>query len=244
MTPPPFPKEMPTESHQLQHRKQIYLITSGQTTPATRPETEDFSRLLNLAKAAVEARVDLFQLREKQLSARVLYDLTKAIAKLSRGSNTKLLVNDRADVAAAAGADGVHLTTTSLPAGAIRKSFGKQFVIGVSTHSEEEAAAARAASADFVVFGPVFETPDKLRHGQPQGLVKLKAIASAMGDFPVLALGGVGVERVAECLDAGASGVAAIRMLSDASELLRVVAEIRRVISESNDSIRIVDANT
>ncbi|HWN10574.1 MAG TPA: thiamine phosphate synthase [Pyrinomonadaceae bacterium] len=218
---------MPTEFLQLRHRKLIYLITSGETTLATSPATEDFSRLLDLAKAAVEAKVDLFQIREKELSARVLYELTRSVATLTRGNHTKLLVNDRADIAAAAGADGVHLATTSLPTGVIRKSFGKDFLIGVSTHSEAESLEARATGADFVVFGPVFETPAKLEYGRPQGLDKLRIIASATEDFPVLAVGGIDVDRVAECVDAGASGVAAIRMLSDPTELHHVVAEIR-----------------
>lgn len=238
MTPPPFPNEMPTEFHQLQHRKLIYLITSGETTLATTPATEDFSRLLVLAEAAVEAKVDLLQIREKEMSPRVLYELTKIVANLTRGSNTKLLVNDLAGVALAAGADGVHLTTTSLPASVIRKSLGDKFLIGVSTHSEAEAHAARTAGADFVVFGPVFKTPAKLKYGRPQGLNKLKAIASAMGDFPVLALGGISVERVAECINAGASGIAAIRMLGDPSELHHVVAEIRRHSRNHTNRIR------
>ncbi len=230
MTPPPFPKEMPTEFQQLRHRKLICLITSGETTLATSPTTDDFSRLLDLAKAAVEAQVDLFQIREKELSARVLYELTRSVATLIRGTNTQLVVNDRADIATAAGAHGVHLSTTSLPTGVIRKSFGDKFLIGVSTHSEAEALAARATGADFVVFGPVFETPAKLKYGPPQGLDRLRVIASAMGDFPVLALGGIGVERVADCIKAGASGVAAIRMLGDPSELHRVVEQIRQAV--------------
>jgi len=232
LTRPPYPKEMLSEFHRLQHRKLIYLITSGQTTLATQPETEPFSRLLALATAAVEAEVDLLQIREKELSARVLYELTKRIARLTRGSQTKLLVNDRADIATAAGADGVHLTTSSLPARIVRNAFGANFLIGVSTHSEEEAAGARLARADFAVFGPVFETPDKLKYGPPQGLDRLRAIAYASGDFPVLALGGIGVERVAECMDAGASGVAGIRMLGEPNGLARVVAEIRKTIHD------------
>jgi thiamine-phosphate pyrophosphorylase len=86
----------------------------------------------------------------------VLYELVLRAAKITRGSDTRLLVNDRADIARAAGADGVHLTSQSLPANVVRKMFGPEFVIGVSTHSFEEARAAQAAGADFVVFGPVF----------------------------------------------------------------------------------------
>ncbi len=223
MSRPPLPKKMPTDHHLLQRRPLINLITRGET----RPETDSFSYLLKLAQAAVEAEVDLFQIREKALSARSLYALTSSIAKLTRGSGTRLLVNDRADIAVAAGADGVHLSTTSIRAEVIRRVFGDRLLIGVSTHSEAEVFAARAAGADFVVFGPVFETPGKVTYGKPQGLTKLENVTSALGKFPVLALGGITIKRVADCTRAGASGIAAIRLLSELSELRRVVAEIR-----------------
>ena len=163
------------------------------------------------------------------------------IARLTRGSDTKLLVNDRADIAAAAGADGVHLTTSSLPAREIRETFGDNFLIGVSTHSALEAVAARVDLADFAVFGPIFETPDKLKYGEPQGLEQLKAITSALEDFPVLALGGISIEKVAECMAAGASGVAAIRMLGESADLIRVVAQIRKAIHEFHEVTRVDD---
>lgn len=220
--------------HPLQSRKLICLITSGLTTRETTPATEDFSRLLTLAKAAVAAKVDLLQIRERTLSARVLYALTASVAKLTRGSNTKLLVNDRADIAAAAGADGVHLATNSLPAHVIRNAFGDDFLIGVSTHSLAEAVAARADGADFVVSGPVFQTPGK--YAEPQGLKQFETITSALGDFPVLALGGIRIETVGDCMKAGAQGVAAIRMLNDPLRLERVVDEIRERLQEAGSS--------
>jgi thiamine-phosphate pyrophosphorylase len=214
--------------HQLQRQQPlIYLITSGQTTPATSPATDDFARLRALAKAAVGAKIDLLQIREKNLSGRVLYELTASIAECTRGSHTKLLVNDRADIAASAGADGVHLATNSLPAKVVRNAFGDNFLIGVSTHSLAEARAARADGADFAVFGPIFDTPAKEKYGEPQGLKQLETITAELGAFPVLALGGISVERIADCIEAGARGVAAIRMFDDPSQLDRVVDEIR-----------------
>jgi thiamine-phosphate pyrophosphorylase len=222
---------MPTDFQhrlpRLQRRKLIYLITNGQTTTETTPATEEFARLLQLAQAAVDANIDLLQIRERSLSAGVLYALTAAIAKLTRGSNTKLLVNDRADIAATAGADGVHLASSSLPAHVVRKAFGDEFLIGVSTHSVADALVARTEGADFAVFGPVFSTPSKVKYGEPQGLKQLEAVTSALGDFPVLALGGINIERVEDCISAGAQGVAGIRMLNDPSQLERTVDQIR-----------------
>ena len=193
----------------------IYLITSG---TATSPEG-----ILPLIQAAVDAEVSLIQIREKSLSARALYALTARAASITRDSKTQLLVNDRADIARAAGADGVHLTTQSLQAGVVRKMFGAEFLIGVSTHSVAEAQAARSGGADFVVFGPVFDTESKRGFGEPQGLEKLRAVTSELQTFPVLAVGGVTLENVAACFDAGAKGVAAIRLLNDAVMLRGVV---------------------
>jgi thiamine-phosphate pyrophosphorylase len=124
-------------------------------------------------------------------------------------------VNDRVDIARAAGADGVHLTAQSLPADVVRDICGPDFLIGVSTHSLAEARAAQAAGADLVVFGPIFETESKRAFGEPQGLAKLREVTSELGEFPVLAIGGITRENSASCLDAGASGFAAIRMFEE-----------------------------
>ncbi|HKY28938.1 MAG TPA: thiamine phosphate synthase [Pyrinomonadaceae bacterium] len=205
----------------------IYLITSGQTTLQTTTQSESFSRLLKLVEAAVSAEIDLIQLREKNLSTKVLFDLTSRAAAIAGGSHSRLLVNDRADVAQAAGAAGVHLTSRSIPASVIRKTFGREFLIGVSTHSIEEVRVARAGEADFVVFGPVFETASKVEYGPPVGLVKLREVASSVPEFPVLALGGVSLDNVGDCFRAGASGVAAIRMFENVDELSGVVKRVR-----------------
>ena len=183
-----------------------YPITNGKTTPQTISDT------LRFVRAAVEAEVVLLQIREKSLPVRVLYELVTRAAEITRDSKTRLLVNDRADIARAAGADGVHLTARSLPADVVRSTFGSEFLIGVSTHSLDEARAARDGGADFVVFGPVFETESKRGFGAPQGLDKLCQVADELRGFPVLAIGGISLENAGACFDAGASGVAAISL--------------------------------
>ena len=177
---------------------------------------------------AVAARIDLVQIREKNLSASVLYQLATSAAGITKGSATKLLINDRSDVAAAAGADGVHLTTASLPTAVVRQAFGEGFLIGVSTHSLEEANVARHGGADFVVFGPVFATASKSEYGAALGLTSLARVSSELSPFPVLALGGVKIGKVAACMRAGARGIAAIRMLQQADQLADIADEIRR----------------
>ena len=205
----------------------IYSITSGTATPQTTPDEPQFSEILRLACAAVDAEVSLVQIREKSLPARVLFDLVARVAEITRDTKTRLIVNDRSDIARTAGADGVHLTTHSLPAEVVRSICGDEFVIGVSTHSLDEARVARDAGADFVVFGPVFETESKRAYGEPQGLDKLSEVARVLHEFPVVAIGGITLDTVDECFHAGASGVAAIRLLNDAAQMPFVVESIK-----------------
>lgn len=194
------------------HRPILYAITSGATKSKTTPDDDEFTRILHLAEAAVAAQLSLFQIREKNLSAHVLYELVTRATKITRGSSTKLLVNDRLDVALVAGADGVHLTSASLPARVVRGMSGPEFLIGASTHSLETARDARDNGADFAVFGPVFETDSKRGFGPPQGLDKLKQVASELQGFPVVAIGGITLDNAESCFAAGASGIAGIRL--------------------------------
>jgi thiamine-phosphate pyrophosphorylase len=205
----------------------VYLITSGETNAQTTPATEEFSNILRLVEAAVAANIDLIQIREKRLSAKVLHQLSTSAAAITSGSSTKLLVNDRADIARAARAAGVHLASSSLPPNIIRRTFGADFLIGVSTHSLEEATAASRNGADFIVFGPVFDTFSKRQYGEPVGLAKLRDVTAKLAPFPVLALGGVTMENMADCIHAGAAGIAAITILNNRLQLGRVVNEIR-----------------
>ena len=200
-----------------------YLITSGETSSATTPADAEFGRLLALVRSAVEAGVTLVQLREKDLKGRALYELASAAAQIARGSATRILVNDRADIARASGCDGVHLTTHSLEARVVRRAFGEEFLIGVSAHTLLEARAARDGGADFAVFGPVFDTPSKRAYGAPVGLGALEEAARELSPFPVVALGGVDEGNAAEVLRAGAAGVAGIRLFADGQNLARTV---------------------
>lgn len=202
----------------------LYLITSGATTEATTTRSDEFQNILRLVRAATRARIPLIQLREKRLQPNILYELTVDCALITQGTRTRLLVNDRADIARAARADGVHLTARSIEAPVIRSTFGSDFLIGVSTHSIEEAKRARDGGADFVVFGPVFATPSKRDYGQPLGLARLHEVAQALSPFPLLAIGGITKENAPEATRAGASGIAAIRLFAE-PEKLETVAQ-------------------
>jgi len=154
----------------------------------------------------------MVQIRERDLAARDLYYLTKAVIERLRGSSTLVLVNDRADIAASAGA-GVHLTTRSLTAEVVRAAFGANLLIGVSTHNQQEAEAAERGGADFIVFGPVFETASKQEYGEPVGAAALHRLATS-SSIPIIALGGINRSNCKEALDAGAAGVAGISMFT------------------------------
>ena len=206
----------------------LYLITRGATTEATTPDSLEFRQIIEQVSAAAAAGIDLIQLREKRVPARVLFELARQAVTLTRGSATRVLVNDRADVAAGAGAHGVHLTTQSIDAAAVRRTFGSDLLIGASTHSLDEARTAKQAGADFIVFGPVFDTVSKREFGAPLGPTELARVTHDLGDFPVLALGGVVIDNVAQCLNAGARGVAGITLFSKPEQLRNVAAEIRR----------------
>jgi len=181
--------------------------------------------LTELISRAVDAEVDLLQIRERDLSACELLALADFATGIAGGSNTRILVNDRADIAACAGA-GVHLTTRSLNPNVVREAFGSQLLIGASTHSMEEVRNAALGGVDFVVFGPIFETESKLEYGPPVGLDALGRVNSD-AQIPVLALGGINERNFRQALEAGAAGIAGISMFSEAGDLGRLVKTIR-----------------
>lgn len=156
----------------------------------------------------------MVQIRERDLTGRDLYELAQAVTDRLRGKDTLITINDRADIAACTGA-GVHLTTRSLNADVVRREFGPQFLIGASTHSQAEAQAAEQSGADFIVFGPVFETASKAEHGAPVGVDALREVSTCLS-IPVFALGGINLSNFREALSAGAAGVAGISMFVDA----------------------------
>ncbi|MBI4471975.1 MAG: thiamine phosphate synthase [Acidobacteria bacterium] len=160
--------------------------------------------ILRAAARAVRQGVDMIQVREKDLSTRELLSLVLQIRDIASGSKTKILVNDRLDVALAARVDGVHLPANGLPPDRVRPHVK---TLGVSTHTLEDALAAQAAQADFIVFGPIFDTPGK----QAIGLEPLRRVVTAV-TIPVLAIGGVTADNTIEILEAGAAGIAGIRL--------------------------------
>lgn len=173
--------------------------------------------LLDVVGACLRAGLPAVQLREKDLSALELARLARALRALTARHGARLVVNDRADVALAVGADGVQRTSTSLPVADIRAVVDKRLAVGASVHSLDEAVAAAGEGADWIVFGPVYDTPSKRAWGPPQGLAALRDVARAVS-VPVIAIGGITPARVGEVREAGARGVAVISAILSADD--------------------------
>jgi len=178
---------------------------------------------------ALAAGVDWIHIREKDLDSHSLVELARFAVSEARSTPTKILINDRLDIALAAGAAGVHLGEQSLPAEQVnewRRIAGRlDFQIGVSCHSLEYARAAESGAADYLFFGPVFATPSKAAFGAPQGIERLREVCDAI-QIPVLAVGGVTAENARACLEAGAAGIAAIRFFQDAADPEEIASSI------------------
>jgi len=167
--------------------------------------------LLDCIARNLAAGVEWVQIREKDLSARELFDLTAQVLELPNPHRSTILVNTRVDVAIAAGAGGVHLPAGSPAPRRWRALSPAGFLIGVSCHTLDDVRAAEEEGADYAVFGPVFAPRSKVTALAPRGLDALAQAARAVR-VPVLALGGITRENTRDCIAAGAAGVAAISL--------------------------------
>lgn len=172
---------------------------------------------------AVVAGLPAIQVRERDLPTGELLPLLQEIQSITTPRAVPLIVNDRVDLMMALNLDGVHLRSNSLPAQPVRELAGSRRLIGVSTHSAEDVQRANQHGADYVVFGPIFDTPSKRAFGHPLGLALLTEVCRR-SSVPVFAIGGITCERVGDARRAGAHGVAVIGALltrDDIGEALR-----------------------
>jgi thiamine-phosphate pyrophosphorylase len=206
----------------MRDRFRLMLITEAAGPPGP---------LLDRVRKAIRGGVTAVQVRRPGATARELSDLVRAILPDARAAGVPVLVNDRVDVALSTEADGVHLKRGSLPVQAVRRLVGDRRLIGASTHEEWEVREAAAQGADYVVFGPVFETPSKAGLIEPRGPAGYAAAVAAAG-IPVLALGGIDRDTLPALRDAPLRGVAVIRAILGADDPERAARELLRLLSE------------
>jgi thiamine-phosphate pyrophosphorylase len=219
---------LPSAAEKTRQSRIVCYVTDGKSLP-TGDRTADV--LTQICKA-ITAGADWVQIRERDLPARDLLSLTRrALGEVrSRTADVEIILNDRVDVALAAGAAGVHLGGQSLPVGDVLRwcragNAPRNWLVGASCHSLDEAREAERAGASYIFFGPVFDTPSKRAFGPPQGVEKLAEVCRAL-EIRVIAIGGVNEGNGVECLRAGAAGVAAIRLFQQPgapTELMRTI---------------------
>jgi len=175
----------------------------------------------------------LIQLRDKTSGARDFLESAKAAVITGRECGVKLIINDRADIAAAVGADGVHLGQDDLPVAAARELLGAKAIIGLSTHCLSQADAATKLGIDYLALGPVFSTGTKDDTAPEVGLDGLKAVRSKIGEFPLVAIGGITADRALDVLRAGASSIAVIScLLRNPPEIAAQTAHLLSSVSQ------------
>lgn len=188
---------------ELAQKLRLMLVTDGLSR----------GNLSAVVESAISGGVRAVQLREKETGACELSAIASQLREVTRARDALLLINDRVDVALAVGADGVHLGWRSLTVSQARSLMGPDAVIGVSTHTVDEACLVAEEGADYVTFGPVFDTPSKRGLIDTQGLEQLSRCVRSTS-IPVIAIGGMTPEVAASVRDSGATGMAAIRGLT------------------------------
>jgi thiamine-phosphate pyrophosphorylase len=195
------------------------------------PGSEERHRLTARLETAARAGAGMVQVRERQFDDRLLTQFVQEVIAAIKPARTRVIVNDRTDVALAAGADGVHLKSDAPPAAEVRRMVPPGFLVGRSVHSAEEAVAVAAAGGcDYLVFGTVFRSASKI-DDHPIAGVEALARACAAVSLPVIAIGGISPGRAREARAAGAAGVAAISLFTDAPDIAAVTAALHDALT-------------
>lgn len=200
----------------------LYLITD-------RKLFSDNTSLFTAVEEALKGGLKAVQLREKDLGTRDLLDMAYRMKELTKTYKARLFINDRVDIALAVEADGVQLGKESIPAHAVKKTFQDKLMISVSTHSLDESLEAERGGADFITLGPIYHTPSKIKYGQPIGIKTLRKVKAKIS-IPVLAIGGIKLDKVREVKEAGADGVALISAIFTAKDVKETTKKFLRLL--------------
>lgn len=178
----------------------------------------------------VEGGADFIQLREKYAAPNHFFDAAQTALEIARKHGVKIIINDRVDIALALKADGVHLGQDDLPPEAARKILGERAIIGFSTHNLEQASEACQMPIDYLAIGPVYATNTKENPDAVVGIEGVKKVRRSVGDFPLVAIGGITLENFGEVLEAGADSVAVISgLISDANKIAEKMREFSKL---------------
>jgi|Deesub1362A_J573_1020465.scaffolds.fasta_scaffold00444_4 thiamine-phosphate pyrophosphorylase len=209
------------EKHFLAVDFNLYLITDRNQTRG--------KSLIKAVTEALKGGLKAVQLREKDLGTRQLLALAYELRELTLKYDARLFINDRVDIAIAVDADGVHLRQDSIPPYAVKR-LSPKLIIGVSTHSLEEALNAEKRGADFITLGPIYPTPSKLKYGKPIGIETLKEVAERI-TIPLFAIGGIKLENLKEVMDNGADGIAVISAILSAKDIKTATGRFLRLLT-------------
>lgn len=225
--------------------KTLHIKTSGMSNPDAEPaDNQALPRLCiissgmekdcsgqmlgKLMKNLPAALPCIIQIREKQLSAASLFSLSLAVKEMAKNTRALIILNERIDIAAAVGLDGIHLQESSCPPDKLTALRG-DLLTGKSAHSLESALDAEQRGVDYLIFGPVFDTPSKRRYGSPQGLDMLGTVCRAVR-VPVFAIGGVTHENAHRCLSEGAYGIAALSLFNDTADIPGILSTLEPML--------------
>ncbi len=198
----------------------IYPITDTRLSGLS--HVEQFQRLIT-------GGATLIQLRDKHAAPRDFYEQAVECVRIARESGVRIIINDRADIALAAKADGVHLGQDDMPPSKARVLLGENAVIGFSTHSVEQAKRAVGFPIDYLAIGPIFATTTKKNPDPIVGFDGLRALKAAIGSLPVVAIGGINETNVHSVFDAGADSVAIVSSIVSDAE--KITANMVRLLS-------------
>ena len=211
-------QQLPEKQHAL---PRICIISSGQE------KNKEGTHLSSLFESIPDDANCMVQIREKHLDGLALYNLA-CLARKKRGTKkVLLLLNERADIAFVSGLDGVHLPEKACSPAALKEG-GLEMLFGCSVHSLQSAIEAERSGADYLLFGPVFDTPSKRRYGPPQGIEKLKQVCR-LTHLPVYALGGITMETAPFCREMGAYGCAALSLFLDSTLLAGTLEQLNLI---------------
>jgi thiamine-phosphate pyrophosphorylase len=201
------------------------------------PERAGGRSLSELTRLAVAGGATLIQLRDKLGSTRAMIEEARAVKAVLAGTGVPLVINDRVDVALAAGADGVHVGQDDMPAEEARRLMGPQAIVGLSIKSVAQADAAPLDAIDYAGIGGVYATTSKDNPGPPIGVAGLAAIVAALRarskEFPVCGIAGIDASNAAAAIEAGANGIAVISALSMARDPQAAARELREIVDKA-----------